>query len=136
VVDAADPHWREQLQVVRDTLATVGAARLPALVLLNKIDRVADPDARATLAAEQPEAIPISALDPGDAALLHARIAAFFEGRMTDGQLHLPPARAGLLGEIHAQARVLQERHRPDGVHLRLRAFPRALQRWRALVAA
>jgi GTPase len=118
---------------VRDTLAAVGAAELPALVLLNKIDRV-DAGARAALAAELPEAIPLSALDPADAEALHARIAAFFEGRMIDGRLHLPPARAGLLSEIRAQARVLGERHRSDGIHLRLRAFPRALQRWRSLV--
>jgi GTPase len=130
VVDAADERWREQLQVVRETLASVAAGAVPAIVLLNKIDRV-DAATREALGAELPEAVPISALDPGDAGSLQARIVGFFEARMLDDVLRVPPARMAMLGEIHGQARVLAEAHDQEGAELRVRAFPDSLQRWR-----
>jgi GTP-binding protein HflX len=134
VVDAADQRWRKQLQVVRDTLAEVGAGDVPSLVLLNKMDRV-DPTTRAELAAEQPAAVPLSALDADDARALHARIVDFFEGWMVEGVLQVPPEKAALLAEIRAQARVLEESHDEHGAaHLRVRAFSDSLQRWRKLL--
>ena len=56
---------------------------------------------------------------------------------MVDGVLQVPPAKGALLGEIRAQSRVLEETHDGEGAaHLRVRAFPDSVQRWRTLLPA
>ncbi len=73
VVDAADPAWRRQLAVTRGVVDELGASSIPAIVVLNKIDRVPD---RAALVSEMPDALAMSAHDRADVRALHARIAA------------------------------------------------------------
>ena len=129
VVDAADPAWREQLRVTRETLASIGASGAPSRVLLNKIDRV-DAAARAALAEELPAALQISAHDPGDIRRVRGALIASFDDRMIDAVLAVPFADGRLLGEIRADARVLAETHTAEGTVLTVRALPDAIERW------
>ncbi len=78
VVDASDPAQNEQIEVTRTLLREIGAGEAPALVILNKIDRV-DEVGRAILGRSHPEGILMSAYDPSDVEMLRARIVAFFE---------------------------------------------------------
>jgi GTP-binding protein HflX len=41
VVDAADPVFRAQMQVTREVLDEIGAGDVPWILVLNKIDKVA-----------------------------------------------------------------------------------------------
>ena len=62
VADASHPFVREHMQVVTETLAEIGADKVPVLLLFNKTDR---PEAQAALAGllrDLPQAIPISAV--------------------------------------------------------------------------
>jgi len=77
VVDAADPEWREQLRVTRDTLEAIGASGVASRVLLNKIDRV-DAETRAALALEVPDALQLNAYAPEDIRRLHEVLVTFF----------------------------------------------------------
>jgi len=120
VVDASDPTFRQQLEVTRQVLAEIGAHEVPSRLVLNKIDRV-DPDGRAGLAVEFPDALQLSARDPADVARLHGHLVAWFDRGLVEAELFLPWARAALLGEVHASARVLEERHEGDGVHFRVK---------------
>lgn len=131
VVDAADPRWREQLRVTRETLASIGASGVPSRVLLNKIDRV-DAATRAALAEELPDALQVSAHDPDDIRRIRGAIVASFEERMGDDVLVVPFAQGRLLGEIRAEARVLGERYTDEGAVLTVRALPDAIDRWRS----
>ncbi|MBL8946392.1 MAG: GTPase HflX, partial [Myxococcales bacterium] len=65
IVDAADPTFRDQLQVTRDVLTGIGAGEVPWRLVLNKRDRL-DEAAQAALQVEYPEAILVSARDEAD----------------------------------------------------------------------
>lgn len=131
VVDASDPEWRAQLQVTRETVASIGGAGVPSRVLLNKIDRV-DAATRALLAEELPAALQVCAHDPDDIQRVRSAIVSFFEERMIDDVLVVPFTEGRLLGEIRAEARVLRETFTDEGAILTVRALPDALERWRS----
>ena len=59
VVDAADPAFPDQIEVTREVLDSIGANQSERLLVLNKIDRV-DPETRARLAREWPDALLLS----------------------------------------------------------------------------
>jgi GTP-binding protein HflX len=131
VVDASDPSFRAQLEVTRQVLAEIGATESPRLVVLNKADRL-DPDARARLASEWPEALVLSVREPADVAVLHERLVAHFERGAVEAELVVPWSRQRVVAEAHQRARVLEARSEADGTHLRLRARPEVLARLRA----
>jgi GTP-binding protein HflX len=134
VVDASDPAFPAQIEVTRAVLHDIGADASPALLVLNKADRLS-PEERARLAAEHPNALLLSSRDPADVARLHARIASHFERDMAEAELVIPYAKSKLVAEAHASARVLSEEHKEDGTHLRLRAAPEQLAKLKAQLA-
>ena len=131
VVDASDPIHETQLQVTRDVLAEIGAAEVPSLLILNKMDRL-DEEARAAVLAQHPDAIALSAHRPEDVTMLHARIVAYFEEAMVEDELVLPYAKQGLVGEIYESVRVLSEDFDEQGRKLRVRALPAVLDKLKA----
>ncbi len=135
VLDAADPRWPEHLRVTRDTLDALGPGVPPSLLIFNKIDRVS-PDQLAELARAHPEAVTMNALDPEDLRQLRQQLVEFFEGHMVEDVLPVPVTDGRLHAEIRAEARILEERLDDAGtiLHLRVRALPPALERWRAAV--
>jgi GTP-binding protein HflX len=135
VLDAADPRWPEHLRVTRDTLDALGPGVPRSLLIFNKIDRVS-PDQLAELVRAHPEAVTMNALDPEDLRQLRQQLVEFFEGRMVEDVLPVPVTDGRLHAEIRAEARILEERLDDAGtiLHLRVRALPPALERWRAAV--
>ncbi|MBB2200773.1 GTPase HflX [Gluconacetobacter tumulisoli] len=134
VVDASDPTYDAQLEVSRTVLHEIGADAVPARLVLNKIDRV-DAETRAALLERHPDAILLSAKSPDDVAALRETIIAFFEASMVDGELVLPYAKQGLLGDIYENTRVLSEDFDPAGRILKVRGLPGALARLQRAVA-
>lgn len=130
VVDAADPEWREQLRVTRETLEAIGASEVPSRVLLNKIDRV-DAETRAALARELPEALQLNAYEPEDIRRLRELLVDFFDEGMASEVLVVPFSEGRLLSEIRAHARIIDERYTHEGAVLQVRALPEVLGRWK-----
>ena len=128
VVDASDPAWQAQLDVTAEVLRDIGAAEVPSLLLLNKIDQV-DAAARAALAARFPGAIQLSARAPEDVAALRRSILAFFEARMVEAELRIPYASQGLVGEVYETARVLSETFDETGRVVQVRSTPELIAR-------
>ncbi len=131
VIDASDPAYPAQMEVTRQVLAEVGADDAPRLLVLNKIDRV-DEARRVELAAGHPDAVLLSAKRPEDVADLRERLIAFFERDMVEAEMVVPYARQRLVGEIHAQCRVLGETYDEQGTRVRLRTDPATLARLRS----
>jgi GTP-binding protein HflX len=135
VVDASDPAYESQLEVSRSVLRDIGADVIPSRLILNKIDRVAEPD-RDALRAKHPDAILVSAKSPQDVAMLRETLIAFFEAAMVEDELVLPYAKQSLLGEIYDNARVLSEEFDASGRRLKVRGLPGAIARLRTALAA
>jgi GTP-binding protein HflX len=140
VADASDPTFRAQLEVTRTVLAEIGAAEVPAKLLLNKVDRLSAEE-RAALRAElggdghwYDEVILLSAREPADVAALRGTIITWFERSMTEGELLVPYGKQSLLGEVYEGARVLAEEYDEAGARLRVLAHPATLGRLRSLL--
>jgi GTP-binding protein HflX len=132
VVDASDPGFERQLAVTDEVLDEIGAQDVPRLLVFNKIDRGGD---EAALRARYPGCIVISARRAGDVATLREAIVAFFRKRLVDAELFLPWAAQKLRGEIYSNCEVLEERSEGEGVFLRVRGEPEAVQRLREQLA-
>lgn len=125
VVDAADPAFREQMDVTLTVLREIGADEAPRLLVLNKSDRI-DAAARTRLAQEFPDAVLMSAKHADDVAALRERIVGFFERDMVDDEIFVPYSRQRVVSALHEHCRVLHEEHDEEGTRLRVRA-PRGL---------
>ena len=133
VVDASDPGFARQLAVTEQVLDEIGAQAVPRLLVFNKIDRAGDEAAQAgreaSLHAQYPGCIVMSARREGDIARLREAIAAFFERDLVEAELFLPWSAQNLRGEIFASCKVLEERADGEGAFLRVRGTPQAVKR-------
>jgi len=134
VVDAADPGWERQLTVVREVLAEIGAGSAPSRIVMNKTDRLA-PAELAELRRTEPNAWFTSAHDPRLVAELHAAIIEFFESNYVGADFVVPYTAQRFVAEMHESGRVEAERYEEDGVHVRLRAEPETIERFRVKLA-
>jgi len=134
VVDAADPSFREQLDVTRDVLREIGAEHVPSRLVMNKIDQLS-PEALRELEQELPDAWFISAKDPEHVRNVRSRILEFFESRYSEAELCVPYTEQRLVSEMHEQGRVVSERYEDDGVKVLFRSDPEVLDAFRARLA-
>jgi GTP-binding protein HflX len=128
VVDASDPSRERQLEVTRETLREIGADQVPSLLVANKVDRL-DEGARRALGLAHPDALQLSALDPGDVVRLRQAILEFFDRDAKEVELTVPWSKQRIVSEIHESARVVSERWGEDGAHLVVRADEETLAR-------
>jgi len=118
VVDAStsDEEQDRQRDAVADVLHEIGAAQLPVVLVLNKIDRV-DPLGRRRLANRFPGAPQVSALDGEGTDDLKSELARRFEDRWERVRLLVPYDEGGRLHELYALGTPIEEREdTPDGV--------------------
>src|SRR5229473_2792708 len=132
IVDAADPVFRAQMQVTREVLDEIGAGDVPWILVLNKIDKVAQTE-REELLKEFPAALLVSAKDPADVRRVRDAIIGAFEANMTEVDLVVPYDAGSAIGEVH-KVHVISESYEADGVHYRVRAPASAIERIRAML--
>lgn len=121
VVDSSDPAFRSQLEVTQKVLSEVGATEVPSLLVLNKRDQLTE-DQMVKLKSEFPEALFISTRNPDDLKMLRDKILSYFETSMVDEDLFVPYSVKGIIGDIRARMRVLDETYNENGVILKVRA--------------
>jgi GTP-binding protein HflX len=121
VVDAADPAFRDQIEVTHTVLGEIGANANPTLLILNKADKL-DDEARASLAMEFPDAVILSSRNPDHVRALHTRIAQRFDDAMEETEVFVPYSKQRNVALLHERARVLEERYDENGAIVRVRA--------------
>jgi GTP-binding protein HflX len=111
VVDASNEARASHMAVVRDVLAEIGAEERPTLLVLNKIDRLAEPARQAAvLEAERDDGVAVSAAEDLGIAALRARIDDLLNARMTRAEFRVPYDRGEILARLHRQGSVLESR--------------------------
>jgi GTPase len=138
VVDASAPDDEQDRQrdAVGDVLNDIGAAELPVVIVLNKIDRV-DPLGRRRLTNRFPDAPHVSALTGEGLPELQAELARRFEDRWERVRLLVPYADGGRLAELYALGAPVEEREdTPDGVLVIARLPRRELRRFATFLVA
>jgi GTPase len=126
VVDVSHPHAREHMSAVYRVLGELGLEDRPALAVMNKIDRLSEPNGLLReLAAEG--GIAVSARTGEGLDTLLARIDDSLRVARSACRLRVPYARGGVLSRVYARGRVLRREDRADGIYLEVEV-PRALE--------
>jgi GTP-binding protein HflX len=133
VADAAEPDARRaaQARAVVEVLDEIGAAEVPRLPVLNKIDLV-DRDGRAALANRQPGAVQVSAATGEGLDLLRRRLADAARSRLTPVELTIPYALSGLIAAVYSDGREVEQEATEDGTRVRALMPPASAARLRA----
>jgi len=133
VADASSPHLDEQVDAVRRTLEEIGAANLPEVLALNKIDDVRGSD-RARLARRYPGSVAVSALTgEGVEGLLEA-VSATLPDPPVEIEALIPWARGDLVAMLYRESDLLRADAEPDGTRVHAKVGLRALAEIRPYV--
>ena len=108
LLDASAPEVLEFHQTTIDVLKELGAGGRPAIIVFNKVDKVADPAVLQRLRSHFPDALFISAhTGEGIPALLEKMTELASPGNVTR-ELRIPAAESGVLARLHREAQVLR----------------------------
>jgi GTP-binding protein HflX len=120
VVDASNPHAEAQITAVRATLADIGAAAVPEVMVLNKSDR-ASPGHLARLTGRYSDALVASAATGDGMTALLAALEERLAPITVELDLLIPYERGDLVAEAHRIGEVLSESHEESGTRLTAR---------------
>jgi GTP-binding protein HflX len=121
VVDASDPSFRSQLDVVHEVLEEVGVEDSKKLLVLNKSDQL-EPEQQKALMEEFPDAMMTSARNPIDIAKLHKYIIGVAEHEMIEEEVIIPYTAKGIIGEIRSSMSVTKEDYEYSHIKLTVRS--------------
>ncbi|MGV2985997.1 GTPase HflX [Vibrio sp. E150_011] len=121
VVDASDPSFRAQLDVVHEVLGEVGVEDSEKLLVLNKSDRLSAEQQQALL-EEFPDAMLTSTRDPLDIKKLHKYIVSVAEQGMIEEEIIVPYTANGVVGEIRSSMSVVKEEYDYEHIKLTVRS--------------
>ncbi len=116
VVDVNHPNALAQAESVHQTLSEIGAGHIPVITVLNKIDRLADPEAARTTLANFPNSVGISALTGAGLTDLLARIEEELYETFVPVSVRLPYQQGQLISLFHEQGQVEFVEHSRGGV--------------------
>jgi GTPase len=119
VVDISHPAFREQIDIVDQTLKDIHADGKPTITVLNKVDTLESPGAMVGLVERYPNAVPISAARGINLNVLLTTIQRIIEESRTVRSFVIRPPDFKLLAEFHRESDVLEERF--ENTHIRVR---------------
>ncbi|MCP4955440.1 MAG: GTPase HflX [Photobacterium aquimaris] len=128
VVDASDPSFRSQLDVVHEVLQEVGVDDIPKQLVLNKSDQLSIEQQHA-LMAEFPDAIMTSTRNPADITKLHQYIVGVAQDEMVEDEIVVPYTANGIIGEIRSSMSVTKEEYEYEHITFTVRSNPINLAR-------
>jgi GTP-binding protein HflX len=126
VVDVSHPHAREHMSAVYHVLEELGIEDRPALIVMNKIDRLAEPNSLLR-ELEAEGGVAVSARTGEGLGTLLTRVCDRLRVARAACRLRVPYERVGILSRVYARGRVLEREDRPDGIWLDVEV-PRALE--------
>ncbi len=125
VIDASHPLASAQARAVYETLRIIGAADLPIINVLNKIDLLPDPAQAQAALSGLPDSVAISAQQRLGIEALLEHIEAVLEAEMVQVRLVLPFQRGDLVNLFHERGLVEDEQYTEEGTVITGR-LPRA----------
>jgi GTP-binding protein HflX len=118
VVDISHPNALNQSQSVEATLQDIGAGHIPVVAALNKVDRLARPEAAQETARRFGKAVAVSArVGTGQAELLQLVQEELYQ-RLLPVHVRLPYRQGGLISLFHEAGQVERIEHGRGGVEM------------------
>jgi len=134
VVDVTHPHAMSQAEAVHNTLEIIEAQDIPSIPVLNKIDRLSDPEGAQLALDSFPNAVAISALrGDGITELLQTIKTKLYESYETV-QVEIPYNLGGLISLFHEEGQVDQIENRYEGVYIQGRLPVRHLTKFKPYI--
>jgi GTP-binding protein HflX len=133
VADASEPEHRRAARAaaVAEVLDEIGAAEIPRLPVLNKIDLLPGPQ-RQALANRHPDAIQVSARTGEGLDRLTEALAATARARLSPVDVTIPYAMSGLVATVYEQGAEVHQEPTEEGVRVTALMPPAAAARVRA----
>ena len=128
VVDASNPQAEEQIAAVNDVLKELGCGDRPAVLVLNKIDRVTDRTRLDVLRAHHPKAVAVSAVTGEGLDDLRAAVIAALSADFAPAEVIVPSGDGKAIAYLNAHAEIFRQEYRGDDVVIRC-YLPRQLLR-------
>ncbi|AQQ01436.1 GTPase HflX [Pseudoalteromonas aliena] len=128
VVDASDPSFRSQLEVVHKVLAEVGVEGSKKLLVLNKSDQLSS-EQQQSLMDEFPDAMMTSTRNSDDISKLHKYIIDIAQEDMIEEEVVIPYTAKGIVGEIRSSMSVVKEEYEYSHIKLTVRSSAIDLER-------
>ncbi len=129
VVDAADEQLDRRIDAVNDTLAAIGAAGKPVIVVFTKCDRLADDSVTERLARHYGGALFVSGITGDGLDSLRAALCEHVRARMVTRKFDVPAVRGDLIGLVRRSGDVLDEHTVGDTLQLTVRGMEPDLAR-------
>ncbi|MCU0486434.1 MAG: GTPase HflX [Anaerolineales bacterium] len=132
LVDITHPQAAAQAKAVHQTLQEIDAGDIPILTIINKIDRLTNPEG-ARLALESfPNSVAISALKGTGLPDMLDKINEYLYENYAAVTVMLPYQEGALIAMFHEQGQITFEEHQPGGVLIQGRLPGRLLAYFRA----
>lgn len=130
VVDVTHPNVHAQAEAVLETLEDIEAEHVPILTVLNKIDRLDDPEAAQEALKDFEDAVAISALHGQGLDEMLAAVGRKLYETLSPIEVLLPYDQGALIALFHEQGQVDRVEHTRKGVNIRGRVPGRLLARY------
>jgi GTP-binding protein HflX len=131
VVDVTHPQALSQAEAVHDTLEDIEADGIPSIPVLNKIDRLRNPDGAQTALETYPNAVAISALNGDGIDDLLLTIKSRLYESYEPIQVEIPYNLGSLISLFHEEGQVDQVENRYEGVFIQGRLPVRYLTKYK-----
>ena len=121
LVDVSSKTFEEQIKVVHDTLAELGADERPTLMVFNKIDALSDRTVLQSVATEYPNRVFISATRGINILGLKDEVLRLLETEFVEETFRIPQDQQKLISQLHTAGEVLDRAYENNDVILRMR---------------
>ncbi len=119
VVDASNPSAEEHVKAVNGVLKELGCGDKPSLLVLNKVDRVADLSHLHVLQKHHPRAIPISAATGQGLGSLQDAVIEALSADFADAEIETAAANGRVLAYLGAHAEIYRQQYQGERVLIR-----------------
>lgn len=136
LVDMANPLFDEQIAIIEKVLSEIGAGEIPAVLVPNKIDAVAEVPMAALKQCGAADVCPISALTGAGIDDLLASVGAILDRGKEPFKASFSQAQAGLISLLRERGRIVSERYEDDRIQVTALVTPKLAGQMRKLLAA
>ncbi len=119
IIDASHPKALAQANAVFATLREIHAEEIPMINVLNKVDRLPDPEAAGAALGDLHDSVAVSALTRQGIDQLLVKIEEVLETEMQRVEVLLPFDRGDLVSMFHERGLIELEEHGADGTRIR-----------------
>jgi GTP-binding protein HflX len=114
VIDASNPQAEEHIRAVNKVLTELGCGEKPALLVLNKIDRLSDLSYLQVLQAQHPRAVPISAAANQGLEDLQEAVISMLSADYANAAVETDMANGKVLAYLGAHAEIYRQEYRDN----------------------